>query len=61
MSFATYLLHPLVYSVVKRVGLPAPVTMAATIGGTVVASWCTYRFFEMPARTFIRDRLATRP
>ncbi len=58
VSYATYLLHPLVYSAVKRLSLGTSATFGATVVTTLVAAWCSNRLFETPSRDLIRRRLA---
>lgn len=61
VSYGTYLLHPLVFLVVDKLGLPAPLTIATTVAGTLVAAWFTYRWFERPAGVWLRRRFPTPP
>lgn len=56
VSFATYLLHPLVFTGLQKFGLPAPATFVATIVVSVGLSWASYRWFEMPVGRMIRTR-----
>lgn len=58
ISFATYLLHPLVYAGVTRLGLGDVPTIVATILATFGVAWCSYWWFEVPAGRWIRSRLA---
>lgn len=61
ISYAVYLLHPIVYSVVNRVGAGDAMTVAATIVGSLVAAWCSYRWFEVPVGRWVRSRLTPAP
>lgn len=64
VSYSTYLLNFFVYhavdTVLKHV-YPAHtlgMTMALAMPGSVALAYCSYRFFEMPARVWINRKLA---
>lgn len=65
ISYSLYLLHPLVLKVVQILskyisGMNNSITFSIllTLFITVPFSWISYRFFEQPARKFIKDRTA---
>lgn len=52
LSFSIYLLHPLVFSVVRKVGsilgLAPELIIAASVAGTLVGAYVVYHWFELP-------------
>lgn len=61
VSYATYLLHPLVYTVVRRLRMPSLVTLVVTVALTLTTAWCSYRWFEVPAARWTRRKLDQDP
>lgn len=53
ISYGVYLIHPLVYKAIRGVDLIGPTgLMVATIVITLILSYASYRFFEMPLNRF---------
>ena len=65
MTYSSYLLHFPIQLMIALgfalLGAPIPyynpTFFAVFIGGTLLASWLAYRWFEAPAQNFIRSRL----
>lgn len=56
ISYATYLLHPLIYVVLLRLDLPEIVTFLLVIACTLIAAHLSYNLLERPAAIWIRRR-----
>lgn len=61
VSYGTYLLHQIVYDVVRRVTMPAWVAVAVTVVVTLLLAWCSYRWFERPVANWARQRFRVSP
>jgi peptidoglycan/LPS O-acetylase OafA/YrhL len=61
VSYGTYLLHPLVYRLINRLGLPTPITFVTVVACTLAVAWATYRWFERPIAAWVRRRVELPP
>lgn len=56
VSYGTYLLHPLVFTVVRKAQLGTTGTFAVTSVLTPALAWASYRWFERPVAMWVRTR-----
>jgi peptidoglycan/LPS O-acetylase OafA/YrhL len=65
ISYSSYLLHPLVFTVVAsvehRLGLSLPVMAVLFVISTLVVAHASYALFEIPARNWVRQLAGTEP
>jgi exopolysaccharide production protein ExoZ len=55
-SYGVYLLHPLVFLVVRKLGLPTPYAIAVTLVATLAAAYASHRLYEEPIRNWAKHR-----
>jgi peptidoglycan/LPS O-acetylase OafA/YrhL len=57
-SYGLYLLHPIVWLVVRKFlpGQPAELLIAITIAVSLAGAWCSLHFFERPVKDFLLRR-----